>query len=125
MEATLFYLSSVCGLAFVGLIYAIFKQSAKIKSLQSEARLKTIAAAEHSVSVYNTIEKVEKVVHTRIDETQRDARLMGEKIIDVLSDNLDAIDKDIRSEIDSRLAALEVKLTKKKTSKKADQPLNS
>jgi len=135
METTSFYLGSVCGLVLLGLIcvvYVLVKQTAKIKELATDAQLKTLATAEHAVSVYNTIEKIERDIHSRIDNTQTDLRLVSEKIIDVLTDNLNMIDKDIRSEIDSRLDKLEAKLTKKPAPKKpstrkpkADTPLNS
>jgi len=135
METTSFYMGSVCGLVLLGLIcviYVLVKQATKIKSLQNDALNKTLANAEHAVSVYNTIEKIERDIHGRIDNTQTDLRLVSEKIIDVLTDNLNMIDKEIRSEIDSRLDKLEAKLTKKPAPRKpstrkpkADTPLNS
>jgi hypothetical protein len=135
METTSFYLGSVCGLVLLGLIcvvYVLVKNTAKIKSLENDALNRTLACAEQSVSMYNTIEKIERDIHSRIDNTQTDLRLVSEKIIDVLTDNLNMIDKEIRSEIDSRLDKLEAKLTKKPAPRKpsarkpkADTPLNS
>jgi TolA-binding protein len=135
METTSFYMGSVCGLVLLGLIcviYVLFKQAAKIKELDAEARLKTLSSAEQAVSVYTTIERIERDVHNRIDNTQVDLRLMGEKIVDMFAENLNTLEKETRSEIDSRLDKLEAKLTKKPTAKKpstkkpkADAPLNS
>jgi len=128
MEATSFYLGIVCGLVFLALIsnaYAVLKNTAKLKELETESRLQTLSAAEHTVRVYDCIEKIEKELHGRIDETQKDLRFMGEQIIDALSENLNTVDKDIRSEIDSRFAKLEPKPKTAPKKSKMDIPLNS
>lgn len=133
METTSFYLGSVCGLVLLGLIcviFVLFKHAIRIKSLENESHNRDLVVSEQSASMHSTIENIERDIHGRIDSTQKDLRLVSEKTIDLLTDNFNMIEKDIRSDIDRRLDKLEAKLTKKPASKKprkpkADTPLNS